>query len=176
MRPETSLAAVIVAIIFIVAAATAPSASAAPADDACTLLTQAQVTAAVGVPVGSGSHVTPTYLKTCTWAPSSGPTKDVKSVTLSFQAADAYETGKKLMEQTAARMKEQNDKDAAPMANASATGIGDDAYYTSMGSTYTGLMVKKGNIAFKVAMYGDFPTEKKKAVEKTLALQALSKL
>lgn len=62
------------------------------------------------------------------------------------------------------------------MANTSAAGIGDDAYYTSMGSTYTGVMVKKGNIAFKVAMYGDLPTEKKKAVERTLALQALSKL
>ena len=175
MRMKTILAAVLVAI-FIVAAAAAPSASAAPPDDACLLLTQAQVTAVVGVPVGSGSHVTPTYLKTCTWAPSGGPTKDVKSVTISFQAADAYETGKKLMDQTAARMKEQKDKDAAPMANELAAGIGDDAYYMSMGSTYTGLMVKKGSVAFKVAMYGDLPTEKKKAIEKTLALQALSKL
>jgi hypothetical protein len=37
-------------------------------------------------------------------------------------------------------------------------------------------MLKKGNVALKVAAYGDMPADKKKAVEKTLALQALSKL
>jgi hypothetical protein len=62
------------------------------------------------------------------------------------------------------------------MTDESATGIGDDAYYTTMGTGYTGLMLKKGNVALKVAVYGDMPADKKKAVEKTLALQALSKL
>jgi hypothetical protein len=45
-----------------------------------------------------------------------------------------------------------------------------------MGTDYTALLVKKGDIVFKVAMYGDLPSEKKKAVEKTLALQVVSKL
>jgi hypothetical protein len=45
-----------------------------------------------------------------------------------------------------------------------------------MGTGYTALLVKKGDIVFKVAMYGDLPKEKKKEVEKTLALQVLSKL
>lgn len=176
MRPKTSLAAVIVAILILVAAA-APSASAAPPDDACMLLTQAQVTAAVGVSVGAGSHVTPTFVKTCTWAPSAGPTKDVKAVTISFQAASAYEAGKRLMEQSAAGANAEKGKDAAHGADiGSISGIGDAAYYLSMGTGYTGLMVKKGNVAFKLAMYGDLPAEKKKAIEKTLALQALSKL
>ncbi len=175
MRPITVLATIGVAIsIFTLAAA--PSASAAPPDDACSLLTQAQVSAAVGVSVGAGSHVTPTYLKTCTWTPLGEPAKGVKAVTLSLQAADGYEAGKKLMEQTKTMMKQENSKEADQLANASVSGIGDDAYYTSMGSGYTGLLAKKGNIAFKVAMYGDLPTDKKKAAEKTLALQVISKL
>ena len=62
------------------------------------------------------------------------------------------------------------------MASDSASGIGDDAYYTTMGTGYTGLMVKKGNVAMKIAVYGGMPTDKKKTAEKTLALQALSKL
>jgi len=72
-------------------------------------------------------------------------------------------------------MKAQGDKDAAQMANASASGIGDDAFYTTMGG-YTGLLVKKGNAAFKVAIYATLPAEKIKAMEKTLALDALSEL
>ncbi len=174
MRSKTSLGAVIVAIL-IVGAATAPSASAAPTDDACSLLTQAQVSAALGVSMGAGSYVTPQYRKTCTWTAPAGA-KGVKTVTLSLQAANAYEAGKKLMAQSQAMMKAANDPHASGVANASASGIGDDAYYTTMGNDYTGLMVKKGNVAFKVAIYGDLPIETKKAMEKTLALQVLSKV
>jgi hypothetical protein len=45
-----------------------------------------------------------------------------------------------------------------------------------MGTSYTALMVKKGNVAFKIAPYGKLPIEKKKAVEKALAQQVVSKL
>src|SRR5260370_37138309 len=57
----------VIAAIFIVGAATAPSATAAPTDDACSLLTQAQVSAALGASVGPGSYQGPPYKKTCTW-------------------------------------------------------------------------------------------------------------
>jgi hypothetical protein len=70
----------------------------------------------------------------------------------------------------------KTEKGAAQISNASLSGIGDDAFYTSMGAGYTALLVKKGDVVFKVAMYGDLPNEKKKEVEKTLALQVLSKL
>ncbi len=40
---------------------------AADADDACALLTAAQVSAAVGVAAGDGTYVMPTFKKTCTW-------------------------------------------------------------------------------------------------------------
>ncbi len=55
------------------------------------------------------------------------------------------------------------------------TGLGDDAYYLGMGST-EGLFVKKGQHAFKLAVYTTLPLEKKRDMEKALAQQVLSKL
>jgi len=57
----------------------------------------------------------------------------------------------------------------------SVTGLGDDAYYLAVGSN-VGLIVKKGNIAFKVAVYASSPLDKKQALQKTLAQQVLSSL
>jgi hypothetical protein len=172
MTPKTRLAALAVAV-FLFAAIAAPPASAAP-DDACSLLTQAQVTSVVGVAVGAGEHVMPTYLKTCTWT-ATGAAQGIKYVTLSLQAANSFGAAKNMMEQMQA-MQTAKGKNANQLTNSSASGIGDDAFYTSMGSKYTGLLVKKGDVAFKVAIYGEMPTEKTKALEKSLALQVLSKL
>jgi hypothetical protein len=55
----------LVAAIFILGVALTPSAIAAPSDDACSLLTPAQLTVAVGVSVGAGQYVG-TSKKTCT--------------------------------------------------------------------------------------------------------------
>ncbi|HET7750899.1 MAG TPA: hypothetical protein VFK81_16040 [Terriglobales bacterium] len=172
MPTRISLAATIA--IFLALAGTLPAVGAAAPNDACSLLTQAQVSTAVGATVGTGTHVTPSYLKTCTWSVPGAPTKGVKSVTLSLQPGNSFASAKMFMEQAKAMAK--SEKGAAQFSNASVSGIGDDAFYTSMGAGYTGLLVKKGDVVFKVAMYGDLPTEKKKAIEKTLALQALSKL
>ena len=60
--------------------------------DACNVLTAAQVGAAVGVAVSEGKHVTPTFVRTCTWNASG--ISDVKFVTLYLQTAAAYEGGK----------------------------------------------------------------------------------
>jgi hypothetical protein len=163
----------VIGAIFIASAAMAPSASAAT-DDACALLTQAQVSAALGVSMNAGTHVTPTYLKTCTWTPAAS-SPEIASLTVSFQAADAYGAAKNLMGQSAARITAEG-KDGSQLADTSPTGIGDDAYYTSMGTGYTALMVKKGDVAFKVALYGKLPLQKKKAMVKALAQQVVSKL
>ena len=48
-------------------AATVPAAFAQSSSDACSLLTQAQVSAAVAAQVGAGTYVTPTFKATCTW-------------------------------------------------------------------------------------------------------------
>ncbi len=150
----------VIAAIFIVGAASAPSAKAAPPEDACSLLTQAQVSAAVSVSVGTGAYQG-TYKKTCTWNAVSPATKSAKYVTLMLEGLDAYQAGK-----------------LAPVKTIVVTlisGIGDEAYYLAVGPN-VGLIVKKGDVAFKVALYGDLPMEKKQAMEKTLAQQVVSKL
>jgi hypothetical protein len=158
MASKISLGAVIAAI-FIAGAAT-PPANAAPPADACSLLTQAQVSVAVSVSVGAGAYQG-TYKKTCTWNAVSPATKSAKYVTLLLEGLDAYQAGK-----------------LAPVKTIVVTpisGIGDDAYYLAVGPN-VGLIVKKGNVAFKVAVYGDIPIENKQAMEKTLAQQVVSKL
>jgi hypothetical protein len=161
MPSKISLGAVIAAII-IVGAAMPPSAGAASSDDACSLLTQAQVSATLSVSVGAGSYQTPTYKKTCTWNTTSTATKGAKYVTLMVEGLDAYQAGKRTGQMKA-------------ISITSISGIGNDAYFLAVSSN-VGLNVKKGNVAFKVAVYGDLPIEKKQAMEKTLAQQVLSKL
>ena len=173
MQMRIRVAAATIAIFLAVAGAS-PAVGASAPNDACSLLTQDQVSTATGVKVGAGTHVTPTYVKTCTWSVPGAAVKGVKSVTLSLQPGNSFASAKMFMEQ--AQTMAKTEKGAAQISNASVSGIGDDAFYTSMGTGYTALLVKKGDVAMKVAMYGDLPSEKKKAIEKTLALQALSKL
>ena len=139
--------------------------SAARADtDACTILTPAQVGAAVGVPVADGKHVTPTYVKTCTWNASGG--SKVKFVTLYLQTAAAYDGGKQMASQMVAGRKGAAVKPAS---------VGDDGYYFVAGEQ-VGLLVKKGGASFKVTVYATLPVAKKEAMELTLAKEALAKL
>jgi hypothetical protein len=159
MRSTTSLTSRVIAFL-IVSAGIANSANAAPPDDACSLLTPAQVSAALGVSMGSSTYVTPTFRKTCTW---NATTNGGGTVTLNLQSLDQYAGGKKL---------------ASYGKSVSATaigGIGDDAYYFGTDKLVS-LIVKKGNVAFKVAVYAHIPVEKQQAVEKTLALQVASQL
>ncbi len=124
---------------------------AAPAEDACAVLTADQITRAIGAPVGNGSYVNPTFKKTCTW------TAPEKIVTLSFQKLEMYDAGKRTSL-------------ATPVS-----GIGEDAYFLGVGSTI-GLIVKKGSVALKVAVYAKIPPEQSRAMERALAEQVLSKL
>jgi len=60
---------------------------------------------------------------------------------------------------------------AKEMSVTSISGVGDDAYYLAVGDQVD-LIVKKGNVAFKVAVYAHIPVESKKAKEKTLSRPA----
>src|ERR1700730_16046225 len=142
-------------------AAVVPAATAAPTGDACALLTPAQVGAALGASVGAGSYVTPTFKKTCTW---NATTSGGGYVTLMLQDVGGFEGGKQL-----GQMASKN------LSLTSISGVGDDAYYLAVGDQ-VGLIVKKGNSAFKVAVYAHIPVESKKAKEKTLAQQVVAGL
>lgn len=158
---RTSLAGILAAI-FIACAATAPSAKAAPPEDACSLLTPAQIGDAIGVPVSAGTYITPTFKKTCTWKATSQVNQTTPFVTLMLQDLKGYEGGKRLGAMKAVVV--------TPVS-----GFGEGAYYLALGDN-AGLIVKKGSVAFKVAVYIHLPLAKKEAMEKPLAKDVLSKL
>lgn len=174
MRSKTGLGAAL-AVMFIALATTLASAAAAPPNDACSLVTQAQVSAALGVSMDAGSHVTPTFLRTCTWDPLGSSGSGVRALTLYIQSADQYEAGKQMLEQMGAMAKVEKHENSKPPVITPLSGIGDDAFYLDMANTMS-LIAKKGNVSFKFVIYGDLPVEKKKAAEKTLALEVVSKL
>ena len=132
--------------------------------DACSLLAPAQVAAAVGGPVSEGAHVTPAFVKTCTWTPS-GKSR-VASVTLNLQTAAFYDGGKRQAAMAAAAVKGAGIKPAS---------VGDDAYYFVTGDQ-AALFVRKGAVSFKVAVYARIPAEEKEAMELKLAREVAGKL
>jgi hypothetical protein len=150
----------VIAALVVGAAMTGSADAAPPADDACSLLTTAQVSAGLGVPVGAGTYITPTFKKTCTWAatPNGGGT-----VTLNLQSIEQYQGGRKL----AAYGKS--------VSSTSIAGVGDDAYYSGTDKLVS-LVVRKGDAAFKVAVYAHLPVDRQQAVEKALALQVAALL
>jgi len=133
--------------------------------DACTLLTPAQVAAAVGGAVSDGTHVTPTFVKTCTWTPT-GKSK-LGSVTLNLQTAEFYDGGKR--QATMALAAAGKGTEIKPAS------VGDDAYYFVTGEI-AALFVKKGAVSFKVAVYAKLPAEEKEAMELQLAKAVVAKL
>ena len=149
--------------LLVCVACTALAVSAAKADtDACALLTAAQVSAAVGFTVSAGTHVMPTFLKTCTWTGSNS--SGVQFVTLNLQTAAFFDGAKR-----------QTSLVAAAGGSVKPAGIGDDSYYL-VEQTQVALWVKKGSGAFKLAVYKQLPVDQKEKMELTLARQVLQKL
>ena len=159
MRTHINLAAACTALSLSMIA----NSSAAPAEiDACTLLTPEQVSAAAGFPVSAGTHVMPSFVKTCTWT---GTNKtEVQFVTLYLQTAAAYDGSKQMASQM-----------AVAGAVVKPAGVGDDSYYFIEGSQVA-LEVKQGGVAFKVSVYKEIPVDQKEGMELTLANGVLSKL
>ncbi len=149
MHPTVRVLAIVALIL---PCAGAIPALAAPPTDACAVLTAAQVSSALGAPVGQGSYVMPGFTKTCTWTIPTGG-----AVTLQLQSLQFFNAGKGAL---------------ASSERTSASGVGDEAYYAVMDA----LVVRKGSGAFKVAVYSSkLSQDQRKAVEKTIAEQALSK-
>lgn len=119
----------------------------------CNLLTQAQVSAALGANVGVGEPISTTG---CTW------TLLHVTATLSLWDATKWE-----------KMK-------APlpgMARVSVGGLGDDAFFSTGGGRrqLTTLTVKKGLTAFVFHIYGVDSVSEQMSMEKTLAQDVLAK-
>jgi hypothetical protein len=130
-------------------------------DDACTLLTQAQVAAALATPMDAGVRVLPNIPRMCGWSEPGGATIDNKRVTLTLSSTRTHDAGKQPYQ---------------GITKTPVGGIGDDAYYVTASGLGTTLNVKKGVKAFSLSVKGKFTVDQVKAMEKTLALEALAKL
>lgn len=146
---------VLALVALILPTAGAIPAFAAPPTNACSLLTAAEVSSALGSTVSNGTYVMPGFTQTCTWTIPTGG-----AVTLQLQTLNFFNAGKGAL---------------ASAERTSASGVGDEAYYLGVGAT-TGLEVRKGSAAFKVAVYSSTLTlDQRKEIEKTMAQQALAK-
>jgi hypothetical protein len=129
-----------------------PPALSAPAP--CSLLTPAEVSAAIGASVGAGQPIATTG---CSW------TAGRVFATLSIWDATNW----------------QGMKAGLPGATmAAAAGFGDDAYFATLGTTkqFTSLTVKKGKAAYVFKVYGVEKVADQMSIEKTLAGKALPRL
>lgn len=154
--------ALIVVVVLAFAMGSARTAYAAPPTDACTLLTRAQASAALGVPITNIMHVYGSKAL-CSWSHQNGLLLD-KSVTAGIPAVSSEFPFEK--------------KPAIypGEAKTKASGIGDDAFYDARPAPQgTTLIVRKGNFAFSVRVYG-IPAEQIRDKEKTLAQDILAKL
>lgn len=132
----------------------------AASGDACSLLTQAQVSAALGVPVEAGKHVVPNITQMCGWSAGSSPALS-KRVVLTLSTPEKFTRGKTPFQ---------------GITKVPVSGISNDAYFVTAAGLGTTLNVLKGNSAFAVSVKGVPSVEKVEALEKTLALEIVPKL
>jgi hypothetical protein len=148
--------AIVLLTVAIGASISAPVVMAAPATDACALVTPEQVGEVVGAKMSAGVNPAPGFTKTCTW------TAKGIIVTLMLEGADAFQ--------------KQKTSPMPGMEVTPASGVGDDAFYAAI-SPNVSLFAKKGSSAFKATVYSSaFSMDKKKDLEKTLAQQVVGKL
>jgi len=128
----------------------------------CALITQAQVSEALGVSVDAGKPIA--RPGTCQWFGKG------RFATITVAVTRA---GKSPVEQF-----NDGKKGIAGVTVEPVSGVGDDAYYVYFAGTTRaglGLVVKKGSNEFEIRVYG-FDIDKAKPVAKTLAQEAAGKI
>jgi len=133
------------------------------ADDACALLTPEQVSAALGISVSAGTHISGPA--SCQWmGKGKWATLTITQPLNGKSALDRYNSGKA--------------SSLPGITKEPVTDVGDDAFYVYFSGTTRaglGLVVKKGNASFEVRVYG-LDVDKAKPVAKTLATDAAGKI
>lgn len=123
--------------------------------DPCALVTQAEVSSAVGGNVGAAQ---PIGTKGCQWSTDDVDARRGKTtVTLTVAEARAFPT--------------------TPLPGVAMTpvgGIGDEAVFTSVGPLTT-LAVRKGSATLVVRVYGVHEEPRQRAIEKTLVTDVLAR-
>lgn len=161
MRPRRPALFVGALSCALLATAAHPLAAQFPSDP-CAGATQAQVSAALAMPVTAGQKINESA---CQWpATGANAAKNIR-LTVQYGAADSYDKIK-------ARMMPGVEK-------VSVSGVGDDALSQTMGSGTSGLtmlFVKKGQTMVTVRVYGVSDPAKQLAAEKAVAQAVVSKL
>jgi hypothetical protein len=142
------------ALVLLAAPALSRAADGGTTTGPCTLLTPAQVAAAVGGSFGAGQPIGTTG---CSWSAE----KPHVIVTLSLWPPGEWD-----------RIK----AGAMPgTTNTPASGLGDDAFYATI-AQYTVLYVKKGSTVYLFKVYGVKDPTKQMSAERTLAQDVLAQL
>ena len=134
--------------------------------DACSLLSQEEMSVAVGVPMNSGRHNLPGTTQQCTWQrpfpQRVSPPATLDRLELFVEPADGFEWDKHNVSQENVT---------------SVSGLGEEAYYTEHPHVLMYLTVKKGDLCVIVTWIG-VTTDRQQVMdaEKTIAAQVLSKL
>jgi hypothetical protein len=133
------------------------------AGDACSLLTQMQVSAALGTPVDAGKPISGPA--SCQWfGQGKFATLTITQPLAGKSAVDRFNAGKA--------------STLPGVTKEPVGGVGDEAFYVAFSKTTRaglGLTVRKGSSAFEIRVYG-FDIEKAKPVAKTLAQNVAGKL
>lgn len=146
-----------------------PHDAAAP-HDACALLTQAQVSAALGIAVDPGRRPVAEDPLFCNWRESGKPVGPGRNVMVNILNAQEFEKAKKLVP--------GNPKTPEP-------GIGDEAYFYGAGNFAASLIVRKGAVYFRVVARPNISPagaganaapDQDKTADKALALEILKKI
>lgn len=142
--------------------------------DACKLLSAAQVTTALGVPVDQGAYIDATHPEFCIWRESGKPPMMAQNVEVHFMTPRQFEAPK-----------------SGPFAKGPETGLGDEAYWSYTPGIGFSLSIKKGSTYIRVqsrpipngmARRSDTPAgkaqldEKTKSVERTIGTEVLKKI
>jgi len=133
------------------------------AGEACTLLTQIQVSAALEVPVDAGTPIG--RPSACQWTGKGRfATLTITQPLAGKSAVDRFNAGKT--------------SKLPGITTEPVSGVGDEAYYVYFSNTTRaglGLVVKKGSSAFEIRVYG-FDLDKAKSVAKTLCQTVAGKI
>jgi hypothetical protein len=140
----------------------APTPAAVPVTDACAVLTPAEISAVIGVPIDPGNHNVASSIIMCSWSMTGATGETAVKVVLNFTKLDYFQ-------------KEKTPTNPR-VTVAPTTGIGDEAYYvtTEFG---TSLFIRKGNTAIGFSIHDKtLPANQLLAKEKALGLKAAARL
>jgi hypothetical protein len=139
-------------------------------NDACSLLTQTQVSAALGIGVDPGQHPVAADLTFCNWREHGKPEGPARNVIVTLIDASKFEKEKKTLVPGPTKTPEHD--------------IGEEAYYYKAGRFPFNLIVKKGDVYFRIMARSNAVISERspatddqdKSIDRALALEVLKKL